>query len=199
MTDYKLVKQLYKIRNTSLEMIEDRGFKVPEHIKKLQFENFKILYETKNINILFEDNGKHVYIYYHIDDTKNLGKNDLKTLIRNIHEETKDLETRIILVLNGKPNASVKKELQNDIYKYTENFQRKHLVFNVSKHILVPKHVLLTKEEKKDVLERYNVTEGQLPKIKLDDPMAKYLGLKLGDVCKIERSTPYFRITVAEV
>jgi len=129
MTDYKLVKQLYKIRNTSLEMIEDRGYKVPDHVKKLQFENFRILYETKNINILFDDDDKHVYLYYHIDDTKNLGKNDLKTLVKNIHEETKDLKTLIILVLNGKPNASVNNELQGDLYKYTEIFQRKHLVF----------------------------------------------------------------------
>ena len=196
MTDYKLIKQLYKIRVTSLEMVEDRGYTIPEHIKKLQFENFKLLYETKNIDISFKNDDNNVYLYYHINDTKNLGKNDLKVLIKNIHEETKDLNTLIILILNTKPNASVKKELQNELYKFTEIFQRKHLVFNISKHILVPKHILLTKEEKAEVLEKYNVTELQLPKIKLNDPMAKYLGLKIGDVCKILRTTPYYRICI---
>ena len=198
MTDYNLVKQLFKIRTTSIEMISDRHYKVPDHIKNLQFENFRLLYESKNIDISFQDDNNNVYIYYHIDD-KNLGKNDLKTLVRNIHEETKNPKTLIIIVLNGKANSSVKKELQNEIYKYTEIFERKHLVFNISRHILVPKHILLTEDEKKDMMEKYNAKEDQLPKIKITDPMAKYLGLKLGDVCKIMRKTPYYRIVVDNV
>ena len=35
MTDYNLVKQLFKIRTTSIEMISDRGYTVPDHIKNL--------------------------------------------------------------------------------------------------------------------------------------------------------------------
>lgn len=199
MTDYNLVKQLYKIRTTSIEMIIDRGYTVPDHIKNLQFENYRLLYESKNIDISFNDGDNNIYVYYHIDDIKNLGKNDLKTLVKNIHEETKNLKTLIIIVLNGKANSSVKKELQNEVYKYTEVFERKNLVFNISNHVLVPKHILLTDEEKKDIMEKYNTTEDQLPKMKITDPMAKYLGLKLGNVCKIMRKTPYYRIIVDDV
>ena len=199
MTDYNLVKQLFKIRTTSIEMISDRGYNIPDNIKNLQFENYRLLYESKNIDVSFNDGDKNVYIYYHIDDIKNLGKNDLKALVKNIHEETKNLKTLIIIVLNGKANSSVKKELKNETYKYVEIFERKHLIFNISKHVLVPKHILLTGEEKKDIMEKYNTLEDQLPKIKITDPMAKYLGLKLGDVCKIIRQTPYYRIVVDDV
>ena len=38
-----------EIRTTSIEMISDRGYTVPDHIKNLQFENYRLLYESKNI------------------------------------------------------------------------------------------------------------------------------------------------------
>ena len=66
MTDYNLVKQLFKIRTTSIEMVADRGYNIPNHIKNLQFENYKLLFLSKNIDISFNDGDKNVYIYYHI-------------------------------------------------------------------------------------------------------------------------------------
>ncbi len=74
--------------------------------------------------------------------------------------------------------------------------------FDLTEHHLVPKHIILTEEQKKAVLEKYNVTQEQLPKILKKDPMIKQMGAKVGDVVKIVRDSPtaeesvYYRLVV---
>ncbi len=65
-------------------------------------------------------------------------------------------------------------------------------------HILQPKHVKLKPEEVKKLLDTYNISVSQLPKIKHTDPGAPE-GCFLGEVLKIERKgedgiKTYFRI-----
>ena len=62
--------------------------------------------------------------------------------------------------------------------------------FDISKHSYVPKHVKISEEEKKKVLEKFNISEQQLPKIFESDPAIKSLNPKIGDVIKITRKSP---------
>jgi DNA-directed RNA polymerase subunit H len=57
-------------------------------------------------------------------------------------------------------------------------------------HMLVPKHELLSKEEAEEVLKVLNVRKEQLPKIRADDPIAKEIGAKPGDIVRIVRDSP---------
>ncbi len=68
-------------------------------------------------------------------------------------------------------------------------------------HILQPKHSKLKQEEANKLLEKYNISLSQLPKIKINDP-ALPENCEIGDIVKIERKSDgktieYFRVVVA--
>ncbi|RMJ14563.1 hypothetical protein BHE90_004538 [Fusarium euwallaceae] len=70
-----------------------------------------------------------------------------------------------------------------------ECFLEDDLLVNITHHELVPKHVLLSRDEKIALLKRYRLKETQLPRILQRDPVARYLGLKRGHVVKIIRTS----------
>lgn len=54
---------------------------------------------------------------------------------------------------------------------------------------MVPEHVILGDSEKKELLERLRISSSNLPKIIINDPVAKVIGAKEGDVLRIERKS----------
>jgi DNA-directed RNA polymerase subunit H len=75
--------------------------------------------------------------------------------------------------------------------------------FAVTTHQLVPKHEVLTQDEKKEVMEMFNIDKEKLPKILDSDPVCKDIGAKKGDVLRIRRKSEtagenvYYRVVVA--
>ena len=56
-------------------------------------------------------------------------------------------------------------------------------------HKFVPKHVLLTKEESQNLLEKYQIDVNDLPQMFEKDPVAIAIGAKEGDIVKISRDS----------
>ncbi|MCC6042731.1 MAG: DNA-directed RNA polymerase subunit H [Candidatus Verstraetearchaeota archaeon] len=69
--------------------------------------------------------------------------------------------------------------------------------FTILDHELVPKHILLSKEERRQLLEQLKIRPEQLPWIRASDPVAKLIGAKPGDIVKIIRKSPTAGETVA--
>jgi len=75
-------------------------------------------------------------------------------------------------------------------------------IVDIIQHELVPKHEILSEKEKAGVLEEFKVTEHQLPKISISDPVIEIIGANPGDVIKITRNSKtagkavYYRIVV---
>ena len=68
-------------------------------------------------------------------------------------------------------------------------------------HILQPKHTKLKAQEVKALLDKYNISLAQLPKIKKDDPALEGAEYITGEVVKIERKEEeknyvFFRVVV---
>jgi DNA-directed RNA polymerase subunit H (RpoH/RPB5) len=68
--------------------------------------------------------------------------------------------------------------------------------FDVTKHILVPKHTKLSKKEKNDLLEKYRITPRDLPLISIKDPAIAHLDVTDKDIIKIERPSPTSHKTI---
>lgn len=74
--------------------------------------------------------------------------------------------------------------------------------FDITRHFLVPKHLILPKEQEDELLTKHNLTREGLPKIKSNDPGIAILKPKIGDIIQIERKsrngdlTFYYRVVV---
>jgi DNA-directed RNA polymerase subunit H len=74
--------------------------------------------------------------------------------------------------------------------------------FNITKHSLVPEHIILKEDEKKSLLENYNLNINQFPMILQSDAAITHLNPQIGDIVKIIRDSPtndkqiFYRVVV---
>jgi len=141
---------------------------------------------------------KMAYVTF-ILDAKSFSKKDLVAL-KALMDEKYPTNKMTVIIVQDKQTPQIAKELLNDEYKLYEIFSMKNLMFNITHHEIVPKHILLNQEEVEQILRVFKTTRAQLPKLLTTDPVAKYYGMKAGDVCKIIRQSPmtgesyYYRI-----
>ena len=191
--DFTERQNLFNVRKTVLELLEDRNYIIPES-EKINFDDFTIKFNNKNLDIFIDDlteskeMGK-VYVYFH-NENKTLPKAELKNLLNKLIENYEDENIKLIILLKEKGNGSIFKEISKDIYKNVEIFMNKNMIYNITHHEFVPKHVILNKEEEIELLDKYSSTLNKLPKILKSDPIAKYYGMKQNQVCKIIRKSP---------
>ena len=67
---------------------------------------------------------------------------------------------------------------------------KEEIEVNIFDSHLVPKHEILSDEEKKKFLEEWNVSIKQLPRIRNTDSVVKILNAKKGDILRISRNDP---------
>jgi DNA-directed RNA polymerase I, II, and III subunit RPABC1 len=181
-----------------MHMLDDRGYIVASDEFKLSFDAFSEIFRKgvsrEELTILackkyFPE--KQIFVFF-VENTWGEDRITRKT-ISLYYDRMKDEDvSSSILVLPEKLSPQAEKSLKH-IQTRTrgsitiETFRESELVVNITEHVLVPKHQLLTEEESLQLLNRYRVTSLQLPRIIRDDPVAKYLGLKVGDLVKIIR------------
>jgi len=182
----------YKVRKTTIEMLEDRGYNVSTEDKNLSYNDFANRLEENMINIVANhklNENKMVYVSY-ILESKTFSKKDLTNLKTFIDDNYPLKDMSVIVITHDKPTPQIAKELQNDEFRSYEIFLTKNLMINITHHEIVPKHILLSEEEANKVLDEFDANRSQLPRLLVTDPVAKYYGMKSGDICKIVRHSP---------
>ncbi len=85
-----------------------------------------------------------------------------------------------------------------------KQIKEKEPSYDIFKHELVPKHVLLKPEQAREILEQYHIKPYQLPYIRSSDPAARAVGAKVGDIIRVIRKSPtagesnFYRYVVEE-
>lgn len=92
-----------------------------------------------------------------------------------------------ILVTSGRFTQAAKTQARR---KGVELIPRIFPSFNIFEHVLVPKHEIVTAEEREKLLSEYRVQPYQLPRLKASDPAVKVIGAKPGDIVRIIRDSP---------
>jgi len=97
----------------------------------------------------------------------------------------KEIE-RAIVVTEGRYTHAVKQGAKK---KNVELLLKSFPVFDIFEHALVPKHEILTAEEREALLSNYKVKPYQIPQITSTDPAVKAIGAKPGDILRIIRKS----------
>ncbi len=70
-----------------------------------------------------------------------------------------------------------------------QHFRYQELLFNVTRHVLVPRHVLLSEEEKNVLLSSIGAEASDISPIDINDPVVKYYGWEAPSMIKVYRYT----------
>jgi len=195
-----VVTRLFKVRRTCLQMLIDRGYIVntdelnfAEDAFRAKFcrgdagldEGDEVDKEKLTIYATYKDDPEQqIFVFFPKEAKVGVKK------IKEYAEKMKDASVaNAILVVPTALTAFAKSALQ-DVFApkfMIEQFQEQELLVNITEHVLVPEHKVLSEEEKQTLLKRYRVKETQLPRIQLHDPIARYYGLQRGEVVRIVR------------
>jgi len=182
-------------RKIILEMLTHRNIEVEEYSNFSQEEldimykaNPKITFEMNPIDMVFP---KSNFTIKYVLQPKLRSKDVMKLIEDMIEENSIKEKSTIILIVRDtmKTEETIENFFESILKKnniYVQMFDINKLLYNVTEHTLVPKHEIISTEEKEDLMSKYNLeTEDQLPLIKKNDPVAKYHGMRVGNVCKI--------------
>lgn len=165
-----------KVKEIILEMLNQRGYKNIIKIDDLIIEATK------------QSNEKMCVI---LSNISSLGVERMKEYV-NYMEKNK-YKHGIIVYISVTSKATKIIENENIANKIIELFEHKELMFNITKHIYVPKHIKLDNEEAIQFKEKFGI---QFAGIKTTDPISKFYFYSKGDVIKIIQNNGFVSFSI---
>ena len=199
-----LSAKLYKSRKVLMDQLKYLDYDISEHID-FSINDIYTLKENNQLSfIVTNKNGNKKYIHYHI--TKALRPPHIVDLIEQHYyaEETLTKKDELCIIIKDKLNTTIKTALndillEEDIFVTVRSLDT--MQTNILNHTLVPKHEILTDDEKNDFMKKYNIKDDTcIAEICRHDPISIILGLRPKQICKITRpnktaiNSIYYRI-----
>jgi len=151
-----------------------RGYKMLKHEKRKEATSFLAKLPREKGNVLI----------WCIPTEGTVGVQHINQLKKTMKEEEVE---RGIIITSGRYTQTAK---SNATQKHIELIPRIFPSFNIFDHSIVPKHEIMTPEEKQKLLDEYRVKPYQLPRIHASDPAAKAIGARPGEIVRIIRNSP---------
>lgn len=184
------ITEIYYARNNLLDILKESGYDVSDY-NNCGINQVGSMMSTNQLDLLLtHTSGKRIFIKY------NLGKKiNLSEVAASLFEDEKVLKKTddLMILVKSDPNDTLTASIEalwNDsgIYVSVVNIYR--LQFNILKHVQVPKHEILTEEEKQALFVKHHIKSvEELPFISRYDPVALVLCMRPGMVCRIHRKS----------
>jgi DNA-directed RNA polymerase subunit H (RpoH/RPB5) len=206
-----LISIVYKARKIILELMEKQGYNIDDY-NNFSINEVNSMKLNNQLDILLEkktdDSKKKRKIYIRFYLTKMIRPANIQEMIDDLFnlEEVLTKEDTLFIITKDEMNETIINELKHiwekdGIFIVIENIKR--LQFNILKHGLVPEHTIMDDKEVEEVMKKYNIkNKMEFPDISRFDPVARVIGLRPGDVCRIIRpsktaiTTEYYRICI---
>ncbi|KAF6266494.1 RNA polymerase Rpb5, C-terminal domain-containing protein [Scenedesmus sp. NREL 46B-D3] len=184
------LNKMFTVRKNVATMLHDRGYLVADEDLNVTLDKFRDRFhdvpQKGDLTLLcplMDDPTEKIFVFF--PDAAKVGVKDIKSIIDTMQTEQ---VKRGIMVLQSVLTPFAKGVIAEISGRMiVECFTESELLVNITKHVLVPEHRILSAEEKDVLLKRYKVKENQLPRIQHSDPVARYYGLQRGQVVRIVR------------
>ena len=206
-----LISKIYKSRNILLEILKDRGYSVDDYTD-FSVTEVQAMYNNKELDMLLEhstqknsnDENKKLYVKYHL--TTRLGSSHIYDYVDDLFdiEEVLTSEDDLIIISKDKTNQTIC-DLVEQLFikdkKFVNIYNFHDYLFNVLDHEMQPIFRILSKDEKQEIMKRYNIVKDkEFPDVSRFDPVSQAIGVRPGQLIEITRSSPtavkslYYRI-----
>ena len=191
-------ENIYKSRKVILEMLQMRGFDTSQYLQQTR-EELNILFqqhgskgnsEIDTLDILVE--GEHKIFVKYLTSNKIRNQIIINTIDEVYESDLLSKEDIIVIITKDKVTyqGALEEYINRIFYRdgtFAQIFWLNSLLFNISEHDLVPKYRIMTQEEKQALIDKLFLDdEKNLPKILVTDPVAKFYGVRIGQLCEIE-------------
>lgn len=184
---YNETEKLEIISINLLKMLKERN--LLKDYDKLVNQVFNNLKNKNSYDIKLDNKDRYDVDVYSImllnDNINNLSKSSVFSSI--LSKYNKKVNTHIIIIVED-----IKEKIREKIllqFNNIEIFKKIELMMNLVDHMYIPKHILLTDEEKNIFYKEYNVSNEQMQKISIFDPVSRYYNAKKNDIFRIIRSS----------
>jgi DNA-directed RNA polymerase subunit H (RpoH/RPB5) len=208
-----LISSVYKARTTILALMDKQGYNIDDYsnfsineVNSMKQNNqLDMLLEKKEENPTTKRKNK-IYIRFYL--TKMIRPANIQEMIDDLFnlEEILTKEDTLFIITKDEMNETIISELKHiwekdGIFIVIENIKR--LQYNILNHSLVPEHTIISDKQIDEVMKKYNIKDKiEFPDISRFDPVARVIGLRPGNVCKIIRpsktaiTTEYYRVCI---
>lgn len=190
----QLYQSLFTVKKNQVQMLMDRGFNVgdEEYMLNYTLDQFIDSYAAEAdrsgatikslLGKFYEKEDDHVSVIYLETpiDKAQVGKAQIVTVMEGI-QETGITHIMLISAVNLTPDS---RKIFDKIPSYrVETFLYEDLMYNPTKHFLVPQHRIMAPDE----VAQLKIELNKSPLISMYDPIARYYGAVHGDVMEILR------------